>query len=308
MCGAGVYGATISLPAAASSKTRPLIFAVAKGPPPFPLRGLDGQLNNGRNHLTVQSSMDGGRSFGAGQLVTSGYSGYVSLAALPVGQERSVGVLWEGGAAGCKGACAVKFTVIKTDGRRHDPSIKSDDVGRMGETSLIIRTFEECGTHLCKDGVPFQVISASFHFFRSHPSEWARRLSLIKACGFNTISTYLPWFLLEPFPTQFSTAAGLDVVQFVKEAAAAGLLVSIRAGPYITAEVDFGGYPWWLLRDTSTNLTTTFRTVDPQWTKLVSRFWDRFIPPLAQQQYENGGPVISFQVCMSPFKYVFSLF
>eukprot|EP01052_Picozoa_sp_SAG31_P030847 SAG31_NODE_3204_length_4559_cov_1.961211_3_plen_884_part_00 len=159
-----------------------------------------------------------------------------------------------------------------------------------------MNTFRECGDRLCKDGSPFTVLSGSVHFWRSHPAEWPRRLRLLRDCGFNTVSTYLPWNLLEPNPGKFATNPELDYVRFVREAAAAGLLVSIRAGPYITAEHDFGGYPWWLLQKSNASHDDTFRTTARWFTTLVDRYWDHAIPPLVQLLYPRGGPIISFQI------------
>ena len=165
------------------------------------------------------------------------------------------------------------------------------------------RTFGECGDRMCKDGSPFVILGGSLHFWRSHPAEWPRRLQLLRQGGFNTVSTYLPWNLLEPHPGVFiSTTAHpeLDFAAFVREADAAGLLVSIRAGPYITAEHDFGGYPWWLLQQTygeNASRTSTFRTTAPWFTALVDRYWDHIIPPLAALLYTRGaGPIVSFQI------------
>jgi beta-galactosidase len=165
------------------------------------------------------------------------------------------------------------------------------------------RSFTECGQRLCKDGAPFTVAAGSLHFWRSHPAEWPRRLHLLRQAGFNTVSTYLPWNLLEPQPGEFvdrDTHPELDFVAFVHEADAAGLLVSIRAGPYITAEHDFGGYPWWLISHSNEssveNRSSTFRTTASWFTSLVDRYWDNVIPPLSQLIYSNGGPIVSFQI------------
>ena len=46
------------------------------------------------------------------------------------------------------------------------------------------------------------------HFFRVPPAEWPRGLALLKAAGFNAVSTYLPWFLLEPAPGPWHAEGG----------------------------------------------------------------------------------------------------
>ncbi|NLC69578.1 MAG: hypothetical protein GX754_12530, partial [Clostridiaceae bacterium] len=40
---------------------------------------------------------------------------------------------------------------------------------------------------------PFRIISGAIHYFRVVPQYWEDRLSKLKACGFNTVETYIPW-------------------------------------------------------------------------------------------------------------------
>jgi len=44
----------------------------------------------------------------------------------------------------------------------------------------------------------------------------------------------------------FNFSGNIDVVKWLQAAQDAGLYVILRLGPYITAETDFGGFPWWL--------------------------------------------------------------
>lgn len=59
--------------------------------------------------------------------------------------------------------------------------------------------------------------------------------------------------------------------------------------PYITAEVDFGGYPWFLA-DPAQNLT--IRSSDPAYLKYVDRYFGKMVPLLAGLEYSKGGPII----------------
>ncbi len=56
----------------------------------------------------------------------------------------------------------------------------------------------------------------------------------------------MPWNLHEPLPGEFHYTGFADVERFLGIAHELGLMVLLRPGPYICAEWDFGGLPWWL--------------------------------------------------------------
>ena len=51
--------------------------------------------------------------------------------------------------------------------------------------------------HFLLDGEPFQVISGAMHYWRIVPEYWEDRLKKLRACGFNTVETYVAWNLHE---------------------------------------------------------------------------------------------------------------
>ena len=102
-----------------------------------------------------------------------------------------------------------------------------------------------------KDGKPFRYISGCFHYFRVPRFYWKDRLLKMKAGGLNAVQTYIAWNIHEPVHGQFNFEGDADLVSFIKMANNLGLLVIIRAGPYICAEWEFGGYPPWLLKKNS---------------------------------------------------------
>ena len=53
----------------------------------------------------------------------------------------------------------------------------------------------------------------------------------------------------EPHPGQFDFEGDLNVAEFINLAGELGLYVLFRPGPYICSEWDWGGLPFWLLRD-----------------------------------------------------------
>ena len=44
-------------------------------------------------------------------------------------------------------------------------------------------------------GQPFKILSGAIHYFRIDPADWYHSLFNLKALGFNTVETYVPWTL-----------------------------------------------------------------------------------------------------------------
>lgn len=80
----------------------------------------------------------------------------------------------------------------------------------------------------------------------------------IKALGFNTVSFYVDWALLEGKPGTYRAEGIFDLQPFFDAAKQAGIYLLARPGPYINAEVSGGGFPGWLQR-----VNGTLRTRDP---------------------------------------------
>ncbi|WP_405015904.1 beta-galactosidase [Kitasatospora sp. NBC_00070] len=142
------------------------------------------------------------------------------------------------------------------------------------------------------DDEPFRIISGGLHYFRVHPSHWADRLRKARLMGLNTVETYVPWNLHQPRPDEFRLDGGLDLPAFLDLAAAEGLHVLLRPGPYICAEWEGGGLPSWLLADPDILL----RSQDPRYLAAVDAYFERLLPPLSRHLATNGGPVIAVQV------------
>lgn len=69
----------------------------------------------------------------------------------------------------------------------------------------------------------------------------------MRAAGLNAVTTYVEWSLHNPKDGVYSFEGIGDIEQFIKYAAQEDLLVILRPGPYICAERDMGGFPYWLL-------------------------------------------------------------
>ncbi|MCL6442407.1 MAG: beta-galactosidase [Alicyclobacillus sp.] len=142
------------------------------------------------------------------------------------------------------------------------------------------------------DGVPIQIISGSMHYFRIVPEYWEDRLVKLKACGFNTVETYIAWNVHEPIKGQFNFDGLADVERFIRMAGDLGLHVIVRPSPYICAEWEFGGLPAWLLSDPDMRL----RCFHPPFLRHVDEYYDVLIPRLKPLLCTNGGPIIAVQI------------
>ena len=136
-------------------------------------------------------------------------------------------------------------------------------------------------------------ISGSMHYSRVPPFYWRDRLEKLHAAGLNAVQTYVPWNFHETEPGTYDFSGGKNLVEFIKIVQNVGLLVILRAGPYIDAEWEMGGLPSWLLRF---NRSIALRTSDPLFLSHVDRWMGVLLPTVAPLLYENGGPIISVQV------------
>lgn len=138
---------------------------------------------------------------------------------------------------------------------------------------------------------PFKILSGAIHYFRIQPDDWYHSLYNLKALGFNTVETYIPWNMHEPIKGQFDFEAILDVEKFLQTAQNLGLYVLLRSSPYICAEWEFGGLPAWLLEE-----NMRIRSSDPAYLAAVANYYDELLPRLVPHLLENGGSILMMQV------------
>ena len=152
-------------------------------------------------------------------------------------------------------------------------------------------TFSVGEKELLLDGQPFQIRSGAIHYFRVHPADWAHSLHNLKALGFNTVETYVPWNLHEPREGEFCFDGLCDLEGFLNAAAAEGLYAIVRPSPFICAEWEWGGLPAWLMYGHG-----RVRSRDPRFLDAVAAYYDELLPRLAPLQLDRGGNVLMFQV------------
>lgn len=153
-------------------------------------------------------------------------------------------------------------------------------------------TFALAPNQFLLDGQPFQMISGELHYPRIPREAWRQRLKMAKAMGLNTIGTYVFWNVHEPQPGKYDFTGNNDVAAFVKMAQEEGLWVILRPSPYVCAEWEFGGYPYWLQNVPGLQV----RSQEPQYVAAYKRYIEAVGRQLAPLQVGHGGPVLMVQV------------
>jgi len=153
-------------------------------------------------------------------------------------------------------------------------------------------TFTVNDTAFLLDGKPFQIISGEMHYPRIPREAWRQRMKMAKAMGINTIGTYAFWNVHEPERGKFDFSGNSDIAAFVKIAKEEGLWVVLRPSPYVCAEWEFGGYPYWLQNIKG----LVVRSKEPQYLKEYESYIDRLGKELSPLLVTNGGNILLVQV------------
>lgn len=156
----------------------------------------------------------------------------------------------------------------------------------------IIPTFSIGDETFLLNGEPFTIASGAIHYFRIPKEYWRDRLLKLKACGFNTVETYVAWNCHQKNEDAFDFSDNNNIEEFLDIAADLGLYAIVRPGPYICGEWEFGGFPWWLLKYEDIEL----RCMNERFLGFVDKYFDELIPRLATHQITRGGNVIMMQV------------
>ncbi|MCD7721689.1 MAG: beta-galactosidase [Prevotellaceae bacterium] len=147
------------------------------------------------------------------------------------------------------------------------------------------------GTFLL-DGKPFVVKAAEVHYPRIPRPYWEQRIRMCKALGMNTLCVYVFWNIHEQEEGVFDFTGNSDIRAFVKLAQKEGMYVILRPGPYVCAEWEMGGLPWWLLKKKDISL----REQDPYFMERLELFEAKVGEQLSDLTIDKGGPIIMVQV------------
>ena len=102
----------------------------------------------------------------------------------------------------------------------------------------------------------------------------------------------------EKQPDVFDFTGNYDIKEYVKIAEEEGLMVIVRPGPYICAEWEFGGLPWWLQTMDDMEIRCSNPTYMNRFKIYLSHLFDEIRPLL----FTNGGPIIMLH-CENEYGY-----
>ena len=152
-------------------------------------------------------------------------------------------------------------------------------------------SFEIKDGHFYRDGKVIPIISGEMHYPRIPHQYWRHRLKMLNAMGLNTVATYVFWNAHEPEPGKWNFERDYNLAEYIKIAGEEGLMVILRPGPYVCAEWEFGGYPWWLQNIEGMEI----RRDNPEFLKRTKLYIDRLYQEVAPLLMTNGGPIIMVQ-------------
>ncbi|KAK1370335.1 Beta-galactosidase [Heracleum sosnowskyi] len=138
------------------------------------------------------------------------------------------------------------------------------------------------------------VFSGSIHYPRTQPQMWPELFERAKAGGINCIQTYVFWNYHEPIQDQFQFEGNGDIIKFFKVAHQHNLWVSLRVGPYIAAEWNQGGFPYWLREIPN----ISFRNYNEPFMFHMKQFTEMVLNMMKKEKLfaPQGGPIILLQI------------
>ena len=188
------------------------------------------------------------------------------------------------------GAGAAAQTVLHIDARAPVPAPLENTL-KMG--AAVAPNGARLGAnsrYLTRDGKPWMPVMGEFHYSRTPPDEWEAELHKMKSAGIDIVASYVMWNHHEEQEGRFDWKGRRDLRRFVQLAAKARLDVVVRVGPWVHAEVRYGGFPDWVVGAMPT------RGDDPQYLKYVERLYQQIGRQLDGLLWKDGGPVLGVQI------------
>lgn len=165
-------------------------------------------------------------------------------------------------------------------------------VGVQAQSVKPTHTFSLGDSVFLLDGKPLQMISGEMHYTRVPREYWRDRMKMARAMGLNTIGTYVFWNVHEAERGKYDFTGNNDIAAFVRAAQEEGLWVVLRPSPYVCAEWEFGGYPWWLLKDS----TLKVRSMDTRFLEAYRTYINQLAKQLTPLLVTHGGNILMVQM------------
>ena len=163
----------------------------------------------------------------------------------------------------------------------------------MLQNGLMQVTFDK--NSLIIDGKRVFIRSGAFHYFRTPGVELATdRFMKLKAAGYNTVDIYFNANYHSKSEGEYDFSDVKDVKKILEVAKEVGLFVIARPGPFINAEVNAGGLPFWLLKNKNViprNRIGSEYHYSPEYMEFVKQWYDQVIPII-----NNFDNIIAFQI------------
>lgn len=157
-------------------------------------------------------------------------------------------------------------------------------------------SFEIKDGEFLKDGKPVYLIGGELHYSRIPKEYWRHRIQMAKAMGVNAVSTYVFWNSHESEPDKWDFSGNNDIAEFIRIAGEEGLMVLLRPGPYVCAEWDYGGLPWWL----QTIPGLQVRQDNEPYLDRVRIYLEKLYEQVEDLFITKGGPIVMVQ-CENEF-------
>ncbi|KAJ9189570.1 hypothetical protein P3X46_000845 [Hevea brasiliensis] len=150
------------------------------------------------------------------------------------------------------------------------------------------------GRSLIINGKRELLFSGSIHYPRSTPEMWPELIAKAKRGGLNVIQTYVFWNIHEPVQGQYNFEGRFDVVKFIKTIGEQGMYATLRLGPFIQAEWNHGGLPYWLREVPG----IIFRSYNEQFMNHMEKFVRMIIDKMKEEKLfaSQGGPIVLAQI------------
>ena len=158
--------------------------------------------------------------------------------------------------------------------------------------SSLAQSFEVRDGEFLRDGKPVQIIGGEMHYARIPHEYWRHRIRMAKSMGINTISTYVFWNAHEKERGKWDFSGDLDLASFIRICGEEGMMVLLRPGPYVCAEWDYGGLPWWLQNIPE----MAVRQDNEPFLEATAAYLDRLYDEVGDLLCTRGGPIVMVQV------------